>query len=163
MLSIFLDIWRYLSSDIQSLFNSNSFSCRKALFKLLQIVWGGFYQEHAALWTGESMEQFFSYFAKCGLTTKSMNAAGNYIKALFDILFVINHLHRTEERYVHLFVAFTNQCHKYSVLNFIYWIAVRNLFLSLFLLLFGWRELYLNFQRCQICWIPLSVMHAKAH
>ena len=66
------------------------------------------------------MEQLFSYFAKCGLTTKSMNAAGNYIKALFDILFVIIHLHRTEERYVHLFVAFTNQCHKYSVLNFIY-------------------------------------------
>ena len=45
-------------------------------FNHLQLVWGGFYQEHAALSMGESMEQFFSYFAKCGLTTKSMNAAG---------------------------------------------------------------------------------------
>eukprot|EP00795_Rhopilema_esculentum_P006503 gene6503-11960_t len=40
-----------------------------------QIVWGGLYQEKAALSTGESMEQFFSYLAKCGLTTKNMNAA----------------------------------------------------------------------------------------
>eukprot|EP00795_Rhopilema_esculentum_P016199 gene16199-7570_t len=40
-----------------------------------QLVWGGFYQDEAALSTGESMEQFFSYFAKCGLRTKSMNAS----------------------------------------------------------------------------------------
>jgi len=40
-----------------------------------QIVWGGLYQEEAALSTGESMEQFFSYLAKCGLTTKNMSAA----------------------------------------------------------------------------------------
>ncbi len=44
-----------------------------------------------------------------------MNAAGNYIKALFDILFVIIHLHRTEERYVDLFVAFTSQCDSLSL------------------------------------------------
>ncbi|XP_065060557.1 uncharacterized protein LOC135687817 [Rhopilema esculentum] len=40
-----------------------------------QIVWEGLYQEKAALSTGESMEQFFSCLAKCGLTTKNMNAA----------------------------------------------------------------------------------------
>eukprot|EP00795_Rhopilema_esculentum_P007371 gene7371-13111_t len=36
----------------------------------------GLYQEKAALSTGESMEQFFSCLARCGLTTKNMTAAG---------------------------------------------------------------------------------------
>ena len=42
----------------------------------VQLVWGGSYQTNAALSTGESMEQFFSYFGKCGLTTKNMGASG---------------------------------------------------------------------------------------
>eukprot|EP00794_Sanderia_malayensis_P002811 gene2811-biopygen2322 len=58
----FLEAWR-----IGKLF-------KQATFALLMVL-GGTYQDAAALSTGESMEQFFSYLAKCGITTKNMNAA----------------------------------------------------------------------------------------
>ena len=49
---------------------------------VMQLLWGGRWQEGSAASTGEDMEQLFSYLSRLNVTTKNMNAAGKTSTAL---------------------------------------------------------------------------------
>ena len=46
---------------------------------LIQIKWGGRYQNGAGMGTGEEMEQAFGYLSRLNSTTKNMTSAGKFI------------------------------------------------------------------------------------
>ena len=52
------------------------------LLHVMQLLWGGHWQEGSAASTREDMEQLFSYLSRLDVTTKNMNAAGKTSTAL---------------------------------------------------------------------------------
>ena len=55
------------------------YMCTWSSISLIQILWGGRWQNGAAAGAGEDMEQLFSYMSRWSSTTKNMHAAGDIV------------------------------------------------------------------------------------